>query len=692
MTPDQSAPPVQPDLKSPPATTVIARIRRLMPYFGTYPGTWLLVAVSAVVGAASEPLIPALLKPLLDRGFQQGTLEIWTVPVALILLFGVRGLAGYISQIGLSKITNRGLQNMRHAMFNKILVADLKLFSGQTSSALTNTLVYEVQTGAVMLVNSILSLVRNGLTLLALVGYLFYLNWKLTLIVAAIFPAVALVMRVLTGRVHRLTQASQEATDKLAYVVEENVLAHRDIRLYSAQQSQSERFSQLGEALRHLAMKSTVAGAAMTPMTQMLAAVALSAVISVALVQSASSGTSVGGFVAFVTAMLMIIAPIRQLSEVSSPITRGLVALERGLSLIEETPSEIEGNFSKPHAAGDICFQQVSVRYPSSSTLAIEDLDLNVMSGETVALVGSSGSGKTTLANLLPRFVDVCSGQVLLDGHDVRDWSLQALRSQIAFVSQSVVMLNDSILANVALGMESYGPHAQALQTREAVLRVTATHTRKGALELLSREIAPAGTSWAPGTTGAGSGRASVSPSIRQYAFLLSKTCLSARVELDGEPLTAGSAQASRIARDAGDKGDNAGSATQPMVDHPSAIDDGANTGDTIEVPLIRLAWARSGDKGDMSNIGVIARRPALLPLLRAWLTEARVAAFLAHLVKGRVTRYEVPGIDAFNFVCEQALDGGGMASLRNDPLGKGMAQILLSMPLRVPTSLLAGI
>ena len=454
MTPDQSAPPVQPDLKNPPATTVIARIRRLMPYFGTYPGTWLLVAVSAVVGAASEPLIPALLKPLLDRGFQQGTLEIWTVPVALILLFGVRGLAGYISQIGLSKITNRGLQNMRHAMFNKILAADLKLFSGQTSSGLTNTLVYEVQTGAVMLVNSILSLVRNGLTLLALVGYLFYLNWKLTLIVAAIFPAVALVMRVLTGRVHRLTQASQEATDKLAYVVEENVLAHRDIRLYSAQQSQSERFSQLGEALRHLAMKSTVAGAAMTPMTQMLAAVALSAVISVALVQSASSGTSVGGFVAFVTAMLMIIAPIRQLSEVSSPITRGLVALERGLSLIEEMPSEIEGNFSKPHAAGDICFQQVSVRYPSSSTPAIEDLDLNVMSGETVALVGSSGSGKTTLANLLPRFVDVCSGQVLLDGHDVRDWSLQALRSQIAFVSQSVVMLNDSILANVALGME----------------------------------------------------------------------------------------------------------------------------------------------------------------------------------------------------------------------------------------------
>lgn len=437
-----------------PKGNLIQRIRRLLPYFGGLPGTWILVALGAMVGAATEPLIPALLKPLLDRGFQQGTLEIWTVPAALLLLFGVRGLSGYVAQIGLTKITNHGLIAMRRAMFNKILVAHMKLFDEQSSSAISNTVVYEVQNGSVMLVNSLLSLTRNGLTLLALTSYLFYLNWKLTLIVAAVFPAVAWVMRVLTRRLHLLTKANQDATDDLAYVVEENIMAHKDIRLYSAQKTQAERFNRLSESLQRLAMKSTVAGAAMTPMTQMLAAVALSAVISVALVQSASSGTSVGGFVAFVTAMLMIIAPIRQLSEVSSPITRGLAALERGLQLIEATPSETEGPYSKLRASGAIHLSKVTVKYTPDAVPALKCVNLSIEVGETVALVGTSGSGKTTLVNLLPRFVDVHAGQVLLDGQDIRQWSLKSLRAQFAFVSQNVVMINGSIAENVSLGME----------------------------------------------------------------------------------------------------------------------------------------------------------------------------------------------------------------------------------------------
>ncbi|MDD5479708.1 lipid A export permease/ATP-binding protein MsbA [Rhodoferax sp.] len=438
---------------SPPDKGLLQRIRRFAPYFGTLPGTWLMVALSAVVGAATEPMIPALLKPLLDRGFQRGELEIWEVSAALLLLFGVRGLAGYLSQIGLTRITHQGLLLMRQAMFGKILAAELRLFSQQSSSALSNTVVYEVQNGATMLVNAMLSLTRNGLTLLALTAYLFYLNWKLTLIVAAIFPAVAWVMKVLTRRVHKLTHATQQATDELAYVVEENVLAHRDIRLYAAQASQARRFNGLSESLRHLAMKSTVAGAAMTPMTQMLAAIALSAVISVALVQSASSGTSVGGFVAFVTAMLMIIAPVRQLSEVSSPITRGLVALERALALIEHTPDESSGSFSTSRATGSLLFSELLVQYPSASEPALNIKNFKIEAGETVALVGASGSGKTTLVNVLTRFVDMTQGQVLLDGHDLRDWQLPALRAQFSLVSQQVVMVNDSVAANVALGL-----------------------------------------------------------------------------------------------------------------------------------------------------------------------------------------------------------------------------------------------
>ena len=434
-------------------TGLLARLKRLLPYFGGLRGTWVIVGLGAVVGAATEPMIPALLKPLLDNGFAQGKLEIWTIPAALLLLFGVRGLAGYVSQIGLTKITNHGLQLMRRAMFEKLLSSHLKLFSDQSSSALSNTLVYEVQTGSVMLVNSILSLTRNALTLLALTSYLFYLNWKLTLIVAAIFPAVAWVMRVLTKRLHRLTKANQDATDSLAYVVEENVLAHRDVRLHGAQTAQAARFDGLSDALRRLAMKSTVAGAAMTPITQMLAAVALSAVISVALIQSASSGTSVGGFVAFVTAMLMIVAPIRQLSEVSSPITRGLAALERGLDLIDATPRETQGIFAMNRSPGNISLERVSVQFSADASPALENVSLVIHPGETVALVGASGAGKTTLVNLLPRFVDASAGRVLLDGTDVREWTLQSLRAQFAVVSQHVVMLNDSIAANVSLGL-----------------------------------------------------------------------------------------------------------------------------------------------------------------------------------------------------------------------------------------------
>ena len=228
------------------------------------------------------------------------------------------------------------------------------------------------------------------------------------------------------------------------------------------------------------------------------------------------------------------------------------------------------------------------------------------------------------------------------------------------------------------LGAEScYGPHAQALQTREAVLRLAVTHPRKEALELFAREVAPAGTSWAPGTTGAGGGRASVSPSIRQYAFLLDKSRVEATVTIDGKRVDVPRSEVSA-------------SAPIPSPARAPETHEAPLAPDAIEVPLIRLAWARSGDKGDTSNIGIIARHPALLPLLREQLTEARVAEWLAHLVKGRVTRYEVPGIGAFNFVCEQALGGGGMASLRNDPLGKGMGQILLAVPLRASPALLA--
>lgn len=432
---------------------------------------WSLAGGGTAIAALTEPAVPALLKPLLDQGFQNASSTPWLVPLALIALFTVRGCASFFSQYGLAKITNDGLLSLRRAMFDKLLNSQLSLFSDQMTSTMSNTVVFEVFNGSSLLINAILRLARDVLSLLALMGYLLYLNWRLVLVVALIFPAVTLVMRVLSKRLYKLTKQSQKATDDLAYVVEENVLAHRDIRLHAAQSTQATRFEDLSRALHRLSMKSTVAYAGMSMLTQILSSIALAAVIAVALYQGSSNVTTVGSFVAFVTAMLLLISPLRSLSDAATPITRGLAALERGLDLIDTIQDEQGGRFTLARAKGDVEFKDVTVRYKADATPAIDQLSLSIAAGETVALVGSSGSGKTTLVNLLPQFVAVTQGSISLDGHAVSDWNLASLRSQFSIVSQHVVMLNTSIALNVALG--------RAVDRARVVECLTAAHLKQ---------------------------------------------------------------------------------------------------------------------------------------------------------------------------------------------------------------------
>lgn len=457
------------------------RLSRLMTWFGGSRQWWAVGMGAALIAALTEPLMPALLKPLLDRGFTKGQLALWTVPATIILLFAVRGIAQFISQYALARIANEGMQRLRSMLFERMLAAELALFTRQSASALSNMVVYEVQTGAMLLVQALLGLSRDGLTLVALLGYLLYLNWKLTLIVGLLAPCVAWIMKVLSKRLYRLTRLGQQATDELAYVVEENVLAHRMVRLHNAEGSQRARFERLSHTLNRLAVKSTIASAAMTPLTQLLAAVALSAVVMIALWQSGEQGLTVGGFVAYITAMLMLIAPIRRLADVANPITRGLAALERGLMLIDSAPAEPQGQFELARADGRIELRDVRVNYRGEEEArALDGVSLSISPGEVVAFVGPSGSGKTTLVNLLPRFVLPSGGQILLDGHELAGWRLRCLRSQFAMVSQDVVMLNDTLAANVALG---------ALVDRERVLECVAAANLAGHVESLPQGI-----------------------------------------------------------------------------------------------------------------------------------------------------------------------------------------------------------
>jgi subfamily B ATP-binding cassette protein MsbA len=439
-----------------PSDSLYQRLKRVAPWFAGHPGALVLGIVGIFVGAATEPAIPALMKPLLDSGFDRGTLELWKIPVVLLLLFGIRGFAGFVAAYCLARVTNYSMELLRQRLFEKLLRADPQLFATKHTSGLTNTMVYEVNNGANLLVTTMLAFAKDLVTLLALLGYLLMLNWKLTLIVFAIFPPIAWVVKNLSRRLDHVTRASQDATDELAYVVEENVLDYRMVRLHNAQSSQAHKFSGSNQKLRTLSLKAVIANSVMTPLIQMFAALALSAVIMVALYQStgdgAAQGVTVGSFAAFITGMLMLISPIKHLSEVAGTLTRGVTSLERGLNLLDLAPDETQGTHTSAHAQGEICFDHVTLQYPSAISPALNSVSLTIHPGQTVALVGPSGSGKTTLANLLPRFLDPTTGQVRLDGVPLKDWSLASLRSQVAYVSQDVVMFNDTVAQNIALG------------------------------------------------------------------------------------------------------------------------------------------------------------------------------------------------------------------------------------------------
>jgi len=304
---------------------------------------------------------------------------------------------------------------------------------------------------------------------------------------------------------------------------------------------------------------------------------------------------------------------------------------------------------------------------------------LKQVATERVEVTGARGRAPTSSYKVSATYADgfKCSAMLTIIGTDA---AAKARRSGEALLARTRAMfgtlgLSDYSGTNIELiGAESaYGPHSQALAAREVMLRLTVRHPQKAALELFAREIAAPGTSFAPGTTGSG-GRPDVAPSIKQFAFLIDKTRLDAAVVADGVR------SAVRVP---------SGAPATPAAPRNAVAAPVAPAGET-EVALIAIAHGRSGDKGDISNIGIVARSNAAWDFLRAWLTPERVAEYMAFAVKGRVTRHELPGILALNFVCEQALGGGGMASMRNDPLGKGMAQILLSMPVMVPRALLA--
>ena len=347
---------------------LLARAARLAPYFKPGRRAWAVAVLASLFTAATEPLTAWLMGPLIDKGFHGNTLPLWWVPLVIVGLFLVRGLSTFVANYALAWSANQGVLALRRSAFAHLLRANPALFGQTSASSLTNTLVYEVQTGAQMLISAVNTLVKDSLTLAGLFGYLLWLNWRLTLLVTVMIPAVGWVMRTASKRLRELAHAGQDATDELAYVVEENVLAWRIVRLHGAAGEEAGRFEQASLRLRRLLLKSVASAASITPVTQLLASVAMSGVIVVALWQSQSAEASVGSFVSFITAMLMLITPIKHLTDVMAPITRGLAALERGLDLVEQFPAERGGAHAPDRKSTRLNSSHVALsRMPSSA-------------------------------------------------------------------------------------------------------------------------------------------------------------------------------------------------------------------------------------------------------------------------------------------------------------------------------------
>jgi len=434
-------------------------LNRIISYLKPHKGLIIGSLVSMAFVAGAETSIPALMKPLLDRGFT-GELnnKLWQIPVFLVGLALVRSMAQFLSNYLLTRVINSVLLKLREQMFQTLLHASTTFFQKNSASQLINAVVFEVNNVLSIMGGMLISLVRDSLTVIGLMGYLIYLNWQLTLVVLMIFPIIAFIMSRINRRLRLLNREQQNLTSELAYIVEEAAAGYKIVKVHGAEQYETLRFMEKADRLRQFALKSAVAGGLNQPITQLIASMALSVVLVIALMQSATEGTTVGGFAAFVTAMMLVISPLKHLADINQPLQRGLTAAEMIFGLMDQPFEEDEDRKlnmkSLARAKGGIRFENVGFAYQQEADRkdALNGINLLIKPGEVVAFVGPSGGGKSTLVNLLPRFFKPTSGHIFLDDIALEDIVLADVRKQIAFVSQDVILFDDTIAANVAYG------------------------------------------------------------------------------------------------------------------------------------------------------------------------------------------------------------------------------------------------
>ena len=430
-----------------------ATFRRILSLLSPYKSRLLLVLVAMSITAATEPAVAAMMKLLLDKGFSETrNFSLWLVPLFVVGVFVIRGLSTFTTTYLMSAISGRLISTLRQQMFRRLLDVPLDFYRDNSTGKIINAMMLEVNQVLDLIRSVMIVVIRDSLTVIGLLSYLFWLNWKLTLVIIVLGPVIAFVIRITAQRLKRLIVQNQTLNAELTQTIEETTRAQHVIKIFGGQQYESRRFEQRSERLRGFMLRVASTSATTEPITQFINSLSVSVIIMIALSQAGDGNMTVGGFASFITAMLMTLTPLKHLASVNGPLQRGLAAGSTVFGIIDSAPERETGVVLHERASGKLDFEHVGFSYPNQKQAALSDISLSIAAGETIALVGMSGGGKTTLVNLVPEFFAPTEGRILLDGQPISDIALTSLRAQMAMVSQHVVLFDDTVAANIAYG------------------------------------------------------------------------------------------------------------------------------------------------------------------------------------------------------------------------------------------------
>ena len=445
----------EPTAGSPPVDSV-ALYRRLLGF--VRPHAWIFAcAILGMVGVAmTEAALPALMKPMLDGTFvERDPWWITMIPVFLIGLFAVRGAATFVGTYCTQYVASRVVLDLRSRMFDNLVRLPASFYERHSSGNLISRLTYDAAQVTTAATDAITIIVKDGVTIIALLCVLLWLDWQLTLIVFAMAPLIAWIVRRVSRRLRDASLGAQQSMGDITHVLQETVENQKVVKVFGGQDFERKRFFDVSNRMRRYTMKHVTAAAANVPVVQMIAAVAVSIVLYIAAHRALQDKTTVGAFMSFVTAMLLLTSPLKRLTSINEHLQRGLAAAQTVFEVVDSPSEPDPGTVDAGRLSGVLSFESVGFRYAATDPrqpAALDDITFTVAPGETVALVGTSGSGKTTIANLIPRFHAPTQGRIAFDGRDSAGFTLASLRRNIALVSQDVTLFNDSVAANIAYG------------------------------------------------------------------------------------------------------------------------------------------------------------------------------------------------------------------------------------------------